>query len=53
MNGITSVPNSKKIYQAVQKLLVEDTRTHRQTGDLVTLLPLLESRLESSTTTHL
>jgi hypothetical protein len=28
MNGITSVPNFMKFYQAVQKLLVEDTHTH-------------------------
>jgi hypothetical protein len=27
LNGITSVPNFMKFYQAVQKLLVEDTQT--------------------------
>jgi hypothetical protein len=35
------MPNFMKIYQAVQKLLVGD----RQTGDLISLLSLLESRL--------
>jgi hypothetical protein len=29
LNGITSIPNSMKIYQAVQKLLVGDTETER------------------------
>jgi hypothetical protein len=29
LNGITSVPNFMKIYQAVQKLLVEDRQTDR------------------------
>jgi hypothetical protein len=32
-------PNIMKIYQAVQKLL-----SHRQTGDLISLLSFLESR---------
>jgi hypothetical protein len=41
-NGITSLRNIMKIYQAVQKLLVEDT----QTGDLISLLPFLKSRLK-------
>jgi hypothetical protein len=34
-----------KIYQAVQKLLEGDRHTHRQTGDLISLLSFLESRL--------
>jgi hypothetical protein len=38
-----SVPNFMKIYQAVQKLIERDT--HRQTGDLISLLSFLESRL--------
>jgi hypothetical protein len=42
LNGITSVPNFMKFYQVVQKLLVGDTHTHRQTdrqtGDLISLL---------------
>jgi hypothetical protein len=40
MNGIISVPNFMKIYQAVQKLLVGDTQTHtdRQTGDSISLI---------------
>jgi hypothetical protein len=46
LNGITSVLNSMKIYQAVQKLLVGDTQTDRQTGDLINLLSFLESRLK-------
>jgi ubiquitin C-terminal hydrolase len=29
LNGITSVPNFMKIYQAIQKLLVGDTQTDR------------------------
>jgi len=41
LNGISSVPNFMKFYQAVQKLLVGDT----QTGDLISLLSFLESRL--------
>jgi len=50
LNGITSLPNIMKIYQTVQKLLVgehTDTHTHtdRQTGDLISLLSFLESRL--------
>jgi hypothetical protein len=35
-----------KIYQAVQKLLVGDLQTERQTGDLISLLSFLESRLK-------
>jgi hypothetical protein len=31
LNGITSVPNFVKIYQEVQKLLVEETQAGRQT----------------------
>jgi hypothetical protein len=29
LNGITTIPNVMKIYQAVQKLLVGDTQTDR------------------------
>jgi hypothetical protein len=36
-------PNIMKTYQAVQKLLVEDS----QTGVLVSLISFLESRLKS------
>jgi hypothetical protein len=53
LNGITSVPNFTKIYNAVQKLLVGDTHTHtytdRQTGDLISLLSFFESRLIKET----
>jgi hypothetical protein len=35
-----------KIYLAVQKLLLGDTQTDRQTGDLISLLSFLESRLK-------
>jgi hypothetical protein len=35
-----------KIYQAVQKLLVGGTQRDRQTGDLISLLSFLESRLK-------
>jgi hypothetical protein len=31
LNGITSIPNFMKFYQAVQKLIVEDTQTDRHT----------------------
>jgi hypothetical protein len=53
LNDITSLPNVMKIYQAVQKLLVGDTQTdtdthtHTQTGDLISLLSFLKSRLKS------
>jgi hypothetical protein len=40
LNGITSLPNFMKIYQAVHKLLVGN----RQTGDLINLLLFLRSR---------
>jgi hypothetical protein len=46
LNGITSVPNFMKIYQAVQRLLGGDIQTDRQTGDLISLLSFLESRLK-------
>jgi hypothetical protein len=48
LNGITSVPNFMKIYQAVHKLLVGDTQTYRhtQTGKLISLLSFLETRLK-------
>jgi hypothetical protein len=45
MNGITSIPNFIKFYQAVLTLLVEDTHTDRETGDLINLLSFLENRL--------
>jgi hypothetical protein len=52
LNGITSVPNFIKIYQAVQNLLVGDTQTDRQTeadrktDDLISLHLFLASRLK-------
>jgi hypothetical protein len=56
LSGITTLPNIMKIYEAVQKLLVGHTDTHtntdkhrqtdRQTGDLISLLSFLESRLK-------
>jgi hypothetical protein len=46
LNGITSTLNFTKTYQAVQKLLVGDRQTHRQTGDLISLLSFLESSLK-------
>jgi hypothetical protein len=45
LNGIPSVPNFIKIYQAVQKLLVgghTDRHTDRQTCDLISLLSFLK-----------
>jgi hypothetical protein len=36
-----------KIYQSVERLLVGDTLTDRQTGDLINLLSCLESKLKS------
>jgi hypothetical protein len=49
LNGITSLPNIMKIYQAVQKLLVghTHTHTHTETGDLISLLSFLEGRLKN------
>jgi hypothetical protein len=44
LNGINSVPNFIKIYQAVQKLLVGDT--DRETGNSISLLSFFESRLK-------
>jgi hypothetical protein len=44
LNGITSLPNLMKIFQAVQKL-VGDRQTHREDGDLTSLFPFVESRL--------
>jgi hypothetical protein len=35
LNDITCLPNFMKIYQAVQKILVGDTQTDRQTDRLV------------------
>jgi hypothetical protein len=65
LNGINSLLNNMKIYQAVQKLLVgacththtnthTNTHTHtdRQTGDLISLLSFLESRLKGKTQTN-
>jgi hypothetical protein len=44
---MTSLLNLTKIYQLVQKLLGRDTRTDRQTGDLISLTFLFkESRLK-------
>jgi hypothetical protein len=40
LNGLTSVPNFIKFYQAVQKLLVWGDR---QTGDLISLLSFFEN----------
>jgi hypothetical protein len=51
LNGITSLPNIK-IYQAVQKFLVGDGPTDRQTdrltGDLISLPSFLESTLKTA-----
>jgi hypothetical protein len=57
MKGITSVPNFMKIYQAFQMLLVgkkdrQHRYTDRQTGDMISLLIFLESRLNTVFTTH-
>jgi hypothetical protein len=46
LNGITSIPNFMKIYNVVQKLLVGDTQTDKETGDFISLLSFLESRLK-------
>jgi hypothetical protein len=46
VNDITSLPDITKIYQAVQKLL--DTQIDRQTGDVISLLSVLESRLKTT-----
>jgi hypothetical protein len=35
-----------KNYQAVQKLLMGGTQSDRQTGDLISLLSFMESRLK-------
>jgi hypothetical protein len=43
MNRTTCLQNFMKIYQSVQKLLMG---TDRQTGDLISLLAFLESRLK-------
>jgi hypothetical protein len=55
-NGITSLTNIMKTYLDVQRILVGDTQTDRQTdrhtqtdrqtGDLISLLSLLETRLK-------
>jgi hypothetical protein len=41
-----TLPNFTKIYQLVQKLLVGG-HADKQTGDLISLLSVLESRLET------
>jgi hypothetical protein len=41
-----------KIYQAVRKLLVGERQTHRQNGDLISLLSFLESRLKTCYKIH-
>jgi hypothetical protein len=46
LNVITSITNILKIYQAVQKILVGDIERHTQTGDLISLLSFLESRIK-------
>jgi hypothetical protein len=47
LSGITSVSNFMKIYQAVQKLLVGTHRqTDRQSGDSISLLSFLDSKLK-------
>jgi hypothetical protein len=43
LNGITCLPIFMNVYHSVQKLLVGD----RQTGDLISLLSFLESRLKN------
>jgi hypothetical protein len=68
LNGISSLPNIMKIYQAVQKLLVVDTQTHtdththththtdthrdREKGDLISPFSFLESWLINIGTRH-
>jgi hypothetical protein len=52
LNGITSVPNFMNIYQEVKKLVLVDTQTDRQTGDLISLLSFLEITI-TSTMIHL
>jgi hypothetical protein len=47
LDGIISVQNFMKIYQAVQTLLVVDGQTDRQTDDFISLLSFLESRLKT------
>jgi hypothetical protein len=53
LNDINSMPNFMKIYGAVQTLLSEahrqtDKQTHTHTGDLISLLRFIESRLKIS-----
>jgi hypothetical protein len=47
LNGIAAIPNLMKIYHAVQKLLVGDTERQKETGDFISLLSFLESRLKT------
>jgi hypothetical protein len=42
----TSLPYIMKTCHAVQRLLVGDTETDRQTGDMISLLSFLEIRLK-------
>jgi hypothetical protein len=51
-NGITYLQNFIQIYQLVQKLFEWETQTHRdrQTGEFISLLSVLESRLKSRRT---
>jgi hypothetical protein len=44
LNGIISLPNFIKIYQSLQSLIVGGD-TLRQTGDIISLILFLESRL--------
>jgi hypothetical protein len=46
LNVIASITNILKIYQSVQKILVGDIERHTQTGDLISLLSFLESRIK-------
>jgi hypothetical protein len=45
LNGITSLPNSMKIYQSIQKLLVKG-HTDRETSDFISLLSFLGNMLK-------
>jgi hypothetical protein len=49
-NCITCLQNCMKIHQSVQKLFVGDT--HRQAGDLLSVLSFLESRLQMTMKHH-
>jgi hypothetical protein len=45
-NGITFLPNFMKIHRSVQILLLGDTHTHTQAGDLISLFSFLKIRLK-------